>query len=192
MSSPLQDRKKLVRAHFRGLQASFDEQDFLGWNRSLATLLISSLKRVKPLSMVAAYRSRPREANLGPLFGLPFQFCFPKVISDAQMEFRHVKRAKEDSEFDVGAYGILEPRAEHPVVDIRVMEAAFIPLLAFDEQGGRLGYGRGYYDRVLAGFHGLKVGVAFEWQCSREPLPMEAHDSRLDLVVTEKRLREFR
>lgn len=192
MSLPLPALKREIRSHFRGLQASFDEEDFLAWNQSLAPLLISSLKKVPPLALVAAYRSRPREANLRPVFGLPFQFCFPKVISDSEMEFRQVKKAKEDSEFDTGAYGILEPRSDHPLVDPRVMAAAFLPLLAFDEQGGRLGYGKGYYDRMLARFPGLKIGVAFEWQRSAEPLPMEAHDHRLDLLVTEKRIRDFR
>lgn len=192
MLSPLQARKKEVRAHFRGLQASFEEEDFKAWNRALVPHLLSSLKKIAPLAMVAAYRSRPREAALSPVFGLPFQFCFPRVISDSRMEFRHVKRAKEDSEFEVGAYGILEPRAEHPVVDTRLMAAVFIPLLAFDENGGRIGYGKGYYDRMLADFSGLKIGVAFEWQRAGEPLPMEAHDRRLDLIVTERKVREIR
>ena len=192
MLSPLQARKKELRAHFRGLQASYDDEDFKAWNQALVPHLLSSLKKIPPLSLVAAYRSRPREANLGPLFGLPFQFCFPKVTSDTAMEFRHVQKAKEETEFDVGAYGILEPKAEHPVVDVRLMKAAFVPLLAFDENGGRIGYGKGYYDRMLASFSGIKIGVAFEWQRAGEPLPMEAHDRRLDLVVTERRVREFR
>lgn len=189
---PLQAEKKELRAHFRGLQASFADEDFQAWNRNLAPLLITSLKKIPPMSLVAAYRSRPREASLGPLFGLPFQFCFPKVTSATAMEFRHVKRAKEDSEFDVGAYGILEPRPEHPVVDFRLMAAVFVPLVAFDERGGRLGNGKGYYDRMLAGFRGLKIGVAFEWQLYGHALPMEPHDARLDMIVTEKGVRELR
>lgn len=189
---PLQAEKKELRAHFRGLQATFADEEFQAWNRGLAPRLISSLKKVAPMSMVAAYRSRPREASLGPLFGLPFQFCFPKVTSATAMEFRQVKRAKEDSEFDVGAYGILEPGPRHPVVDFRLMAAVFVPLMAFDERGGRLGNGKGYYDRVLTGFPGFKIGVAFEWQLYGGPLPMEPHDARLDLVVTEQKVREFR
>jgi len=108
------------------------------------------------------------------------------------MEFRFVKKAKEDSEFVLGCFGILEPRTEHPLVDPRAMSAAFIPLLAFDALGGRMGQGKGYYDRMLANFAGLKIGVAFEWQFSSSPLPKEAHDQKLDLVVTEKQVREFR
>lgn len=108
------------------------------------------------------------------------------------MEFRHVKRAKEDSEFDVGAYGILEPRAEHEVIEPSIMAAAFIPLLAFDAQGGRMGQGKGYYDRFLAEFKGIRIGVAFEWQFSPSPIPREPHDELLDLVVTEKNVRDFR
>lgn len=192
MNPQKMDQKKAVRAHFRGLQASFSDDQFREWNLALTPHLLSTLKNTPPQSRIAAYRSRPREASLRPLFGLPFQFCFPKVLSNTEMEFRLVKRAKEQSEFDVGAYGILEPKEEHPVVEPREMAVAFVPLLAFDGQGGRMGYGKGYYDRILAGFTGLKIGVAFEWQLSSETLPMEAHDERLDVVVTEKTIRRFR
>ena len=192
MDSQTQALKKDCRAHFRNLQSSYSDDQFREWNRALTPKLLSTLKAVPPLSFVAAYRSRPREASLMPLFGLPFQFCFPKVLSASAMEFKHVKRAKEEDEFQIGAYGILEPKPEHPVVDHRVMAAAFIPLLAFDARGGRMGYGKGYYDRILSSFPGLKIGVAFEWQFSHNPLPLEAHDVRLDMVVTERSLREFK
>jgi 5,10-methenyltetrahydrofolate synthetase len=188
---PLQARKQASRAHFRSLQSSFSEDQYRDWNRALAPPLLSALKKVPPQSMVGAYRSRAQEASLLPVFGLPFRFCFPKVVGEGLMEFRWVPKAKEDSEFETGAFGILEPRAGHPLADPCAFRAAFVPLLAFDSSGGRLGYGKGFYDRVLADFSGLKIGVAFEWQHSSEALPMEAHDQRLDMVVTEKRVREF-
>lgn len=191
MGSSLVDLKKQCRAHFRGLQANFSEDDFRGWNQALAPQLLSALKLVLPRSYVAAYRAFPREASLLPLFGMPFHFCFPKV-KPGGMDFRHVAKAKEVSEFEVGAYGILEPKLEHPVVEPREIAAAFIPLVAFDEQGGRMGQGKGYYDRFLAEFKGIRIGVAFEWQRSDTPIPREPHDELLHVVVTEKRVRDLR
>jgi len=71
-------------------------------------------------------------------------------------------------------------------------DLVLVPLLAFDSQGGRLGYGAGYYDRTL---HELKkkragvlaVGVAYDDQ-QVEEVPTGAKDSRLDAVITDRRL----
>ena len=59
--------------------------------------------------------------------------------------------------------------------------------MLFDRRGNRLGYGGGFYDRFLANRapRALRVGLAFACQISDAPLPAEAHDMPLDLLVTE-------
>jgi 5-formyltetrahydrofolate cyclo-ligase len=89
-----------------------------------------------------------------------------------------------------GAFGILEPRAELPAVSRQEQgsEAVvwLVPGLAFDLQGQRLGRGRGYYDRLLDGTRGVRVGVAWDWQVLKS-LPHAAHDVAMDWVVTDTR-----
>jgi 5-formyltetrahydrofolate cyclo-ligase len=71
------------------------------------------------------------------------------------------------------------------------LDVILIPGLAFDLNGNRLGQGGGWYDRVLARApHALKIGVCFDCQIL-ESVPHEAHDVKMDFVVTEKRLLEF-
>jgi 5-formyltetrahydrofolate cyclo-ligase len=66
-------------------------------------------------------------------------------------------------------------------------QLTLVPLLAFDRAGYRLGYGKGYYDRLLIAAGGLAVGLAFA--CQELPnLPRAAHDHPLDLIVTEEGL----
>ncbi|MCR9204243.1 MAG: 5-formyltetrahydrofolate cyclo-ligase [Halobacteriovoraceae bacterium] len=60
-----------------------------------------------------------------------------------------------------------------------------IPGLAFDKSGGRLGRGKGFYDRFLAEFKGLKVGICFEEQLINT-VPREDHDVNVDFVVSER------
>ena len=87
-----------------------------------------------------------------------------------------------------GDYGTREPSLDAPTF---VPDIVLVPLLAFDAGGGRLGYGGGYYDRTLAAYPGaLAVGVAFDAQ-EVDAVPMEAHDRRLDAVLTESGLRDF-
>jgi 5-formyltetrahydrofolate cyclo-ligase len=89
-----------------------------------------------------------------------------------------------------GAFGIREPRAALPAVprQERGDEAVvwLVPGVAFGPQGQRLGRGRGYYDRLLAGTRGVRVGVAWDWQVLMD-LPHAAHDVAMDWVVTDTR-----
>jgi 5-formyltetrahydrofolate cyclo-ligase len=72
-------------------------------------------------------------------------------------------------------------------VEPATIEAVILPGSVFDRQGGRLGYGGGYYDRFLATAApaALRIGLAFELQVVAA-VPLEPHDERLDLLVTEE------
>lgn len=63
----------------------------------------------------------------------------------------------------------------------------FIPGVAFDLKKGRIGYGGGFYDRVLRNTQAFKIGVAFSFQIFEE-LPLEDHDQKVDIVITEKEI----
>lgn len=62
-----------------------------------------------------------------------------------------------------------------------------VPGLSFDLAGGRLGYGKGYYDRFLAEFAGISAGICYEMMLSEE-LPRGEHDRNVDIIVTEERV----
>lgn len=85
-----------------------------------------------------------------------------------------------------GASGVMEPGEDAPEISPR---ALLVPLCRFDRRGGRIGYGRGHFDRsiaALAAMHPLlTIGLAFSAQETDE-VPMETHDQNLDVVVTER------
>jgi len=86
-----------------------------------------------------------------------------------------------------GAWGILEPRPERcPPLDLFAPDVALIPAVAFDRTGSRLGFGQGYYDRLLARpafAKTLLVGVAHDFQIV-DDLPSDAWDRPVNAVVT--------
>lgn len=91
------------------------------------------------------------------------------------------------SRLQPGPYGISEPRPQYQKrVDPKEVDLWVIPGVAFDFVGNRLGFGGGYYDRLLSGTSGRKVGVAFEFQVV-DRLPIEPTDHPVDLVMTEAR-----
>ena len=104
------------------------------------------------------------------------------VAKDAPLLFR---RWQPGDMLITGAGGIEEPSAEATPLDPMVL---LVPLLAFDAEGNRLGYGGGYYDRSMAKLRAfgpvLAVGVAFAGQAMAE-VPHGPGDQRLDWIVTE-------
>ncbi len=86
-----------------------------------------------------------------------------------------------------GHMGIPEPR-DARLLDAAMVEVAFVPGLAFDVCGGRIGYGGGVYDRLLPKLRAstLRIALAYDFQVMKEVLPQEEHDLPMDYIVTEK------
>lgn len=89
-----------------------------------------------------------------------------------------------------GKFGILEPGAGSPELELNQLDLVLVPGVAFDVSGRRLGRGHGYYDRLLANLAAIKCGVAFDPQITAE-LPAEPHDVRLDCILTPTRWLQF-
>lgn len=108
----------------------------------------------------------------------------PRVAPDRQLEHLIVRSWDE---LEPGAYGIPEPVAACPAVDPGQVDLICVPGVAFDAQGGRLGYGGGFYDNFLGACPAPRVALAFDLQIV-EAVPREAHDLKVDTIVTERRL----
>jgi 5,10-methenyltetrahydrofolate synthetase len=89
-----------------------------------------------------------------------------------------------DTPMRIGHHRIPEPDATHAVLP----DLLLVPCVGFDEDGYRLGYGGGYYDRTLVAWPGttrpITVGVAYE-ACRCPALPRELHDVPLDAIASE-------
>ncbi len=104
--------------------------------------------------------------------------AYPRVVAGTRvLEFAEGSLAS-------GAFGLLEPSG--PALALHEIAAFVIPGIAFSRDGGRIGWGRGYYDATLAAARpdALRIGLAFDCQLVAE-IPREAHDIGVDLVVTE-------
>lgn len=136
---------------------------------------------------VALYASTGSEVNTDNLFtqlserNIPVLFprCAP---SGKRLEFAPVGALDE---LRRGRHQILEPTQE--AEPLRAQDVVVLPGLAFDCSGGRLGYGAGYYDRALANFSGVRLGLAFDCQILPK-LPRASHDQPVHQVITESRV----
>ena len=149
---------------------------------------IRTLDQYRYAKRLALYQAINGEIDLGGLWrAAPMQgkYCyFPALNKDGTLSFLP---ATPTSPFLKNQYGIKEPdvgREEAILPD--QLDLMFLPLVAVDEQGTRLGMGAGYYDRTLAHSRPpLLVGVAYEFQRQSFIQPA-AWDIPLDVVITER------
>lgn len=112
------------------------------------------------------------------------QVSVPKVITDnGGMIFVNFD---ESESTEINKWGILEPidSTEVPKHDIDMI---IVPMLGGDITGSRIGYGKGYYDRYLADYKGLSVGLCPSAFVISD-IPVENHDIKLDFIITESQI----
>jgi len=106
--------------------------------------------------------------------------CYPKIVG-------------EDLEFyaDVDQWGNSGLKVQEPVsgkkVKLSDLSGIFVPALAFHADGHRLGRGKGFYDRTLADFTNLKVGVCYQFNILNS-VPTESHDVGMDYIITDEKI----
>lgn len=136
------------------------------------------------LRTLAVYAALPGEVDLTELIARHPErtWVYPRVAGE-DLIFHAVGNPVSD--LVAGAFGVREPSPALTEIPIGVIDAFLCPGLAFDEHGGRLGRGRGFYDRMLAGARpgALKVGVCFANQIVPNTF-QEPHDVRMDRVVS--------
>ena len=88
------------------------------------------------------------------------------------------------NELKKGNYGILEPDNDK-LVNKKDIDLLIVPIVSYDKDHNRLGYGGGYYDRYLKDYEGKVIGLAFTFQ-QVEKLPVERFDLPIKTIIDEK------
>ncbi|WP_138505068.1 5-formyltetrahydrofolate cyclo-ligase [Nostoc sp. PA-18-2419] len=136
---------------------------------------------------ILAYFSFRQEPDLSPLFtDTKYRWGFPRCVN--QSLSWHVWQPHDS--VASSAYGISEPHPNAPTLDPTEVDLILIPSVACDYQGYRLGYGGGYYDRLLSSPEWLTkptMGIVFDFAYLSQ-LPIEPWDKPLEAVLTESGL----
>lgn len=148
---------------------------------------LCSLPDFRAAGVIMFFASFRSEVETGPMIRRALlagkRVILPKVKGRdlALFEIKDI-----DRDVSPGAWGIPEPVESRPA-RLTDIDLIITPGAAFDERGNRLGYGAGFYDRILSAFSGTTIALAFEAQIVPE-VPVDKHDVPVEKIVTEKRV----
>ena len=181
--------KKAIRRSVVALRDALSGSE-RGQQASEITAKLLALPQFISASTVAAYASFGSELDTGPflegVLNTGKRLLLPRV--DSERRALHFHRVTElEGAFLAGPWGIREPDpARCAEADLREIDFMLVPGVAFTRRCERLGYGGGFYDGAIGDIRddAARVAAAFDLQIVHT-LPLEAHDRRVGLVVTQ-------
>ena len=187
------EAKHAVRRQARDARCAFDAQTCAAHARSAAERLLS-LPVLGDARVVMAYAASAEELDPAPaiaaLHDAGKRVVLPRIEAPGVLGLYEVA---SDEELEPGALGIRQPHADAPRVAAELVDAVIVPGVAFDANGRRLGYGGGYYDRLLPRLREdcERIGFCYDEQLV-DLVPVAEHDEHMHVIVTPTRVIRLR
>ena len=183
-------QKTTIRKEILEKRKSQDPQVNAAQSRSITGTLIGR-KEFQTADRILIYLSKDGEVGTDHLLGRAFELgkrvCVP-VVDRGNDEIRISELPGPEIGFRLGAFGVREPaEGDLNFVSPDQIDLVVVPGLAFDRRGGRIGYGKGYYDGLLTQLRSRvpRIALAFEFQVL-DTVPQDENDIQVDTIITEK------
>lgn len=180
-------QKQNLRREIRNLRKKMPIEDRQEGSRKICDFLLKNLEGV-PVGNLFSYMALTEEPDLLSAMQTAkswgWNVYLPAVTTPPKME-----AALWGDPLIKTSLGFFQP--EKPsVIAPQSLSVLWIPGVAFDNEGYRLGMGGGFYDRFLERTAGVKVGVGWSFQLL-DHIPKESHDDKMDFLVTEQKIHSF-
>jgi 5-formyltetrahydrofolate cyclo-ligase len=191
MSTPpsVVDRKKQIREQAHAARNAQENKDELSRKICETFVALPEYAAAKTVLFYVDVRSEVRTRHyLATAFTHGKKIVVPWCNDKGELELFHLAAMEE---LAIGMYKILEPRPElrrlpAKVVAVEVLDLVMVPGVAFDRRGGRMGHGKGYYDKLLEHARPDTPLVALAFECQMFPeIPVAEHDVFMDKIITE-------
>lgn len=183
--------KTFLRSHYKKKRLSLTKQevDHLSQRvcKQLDKLSIWRLKHYHIFISISKYNELDTSSIINKLKSEKKIIVVPKISNN---ELVHIA-INDQTEFSINEYGIKEPNNGNHFI-IENLDLIFIPLLAYDLEGHRVGYGKGYYDRFLklTNKSSLKIGLSF-FDPINKIQDIDDNDVKLDYCITPTQVHKF-
>ncbi len=189
----IKDEKSIIRKKQKIIRDKIFNKQPSHFALSLFNKLFEKIN-FQEINIVSSFISINSEINTKELNNLIFiknkTLCLP--IIEKKNSHLIFKQFKSEENFVKGHMNISEPQNKNKILN---PELIFVPCLAFDHRGNRLGYGGGYYDRTFAYLNNINhsfISVAYAYEEQKlEYIPIDKFDFKVDYVITEKNLYSF-
>lgn len=184
--------KSTIRKRIAGLRDAISEGERQAKDRAIIEKIfgISGFAEAKVVLLYASFRS---EVQTGTVIAYALKTGKTTVLPLVNRKEKRLslRRIRSMEDLTAGYMGIPEPKSTAGEVDLKSVDCVLVPGVAFDLRCFRIGYGGGYYDRLLGGAspRPLLLAPAYEEQVV-DDIPVDEHDVRMDMIVTEKRVIE--
>lgn len=179
--------KKELRAEIKKLRSEADKEMLLRADKAIFEKIIASEEYIRCSSLLL-YVSAEIEVDTQRLIAYSLKLgkavYAPRVVKGTRnMDFC---RIYSFDDLEEGYFGIHEPKNHCPICcSFGSDSLCIVPALAYDHNGFRLGYGKGFYDVFLSGFKGIKMGICYE-NCVKQTVFRDSLDVPVDILITEK------
>ena len=187
MASSMKAIKQELRARFKPLRRAIPAERKAEYDKAILER-IRALPCYQRAACLLCYVSLPDEVDTFALIRSALadgkMVCVPVSLEETHtVDFYEIHSPEE---LEPGTYGVLEPVTEKAkkIISFPRPTVCLVPGLVFDKEGYRLGYGKGYYDRFLQRFGGVKIGVCYS-EMSVDLLPHGYHDRPVDWLIHE-------
>lgn len=183
--------KNSLRKSVLSFRSSLDKNDVLSMSADIFRQFLS-IEKIRHASRFMLYVDFRNEVAtreiISALLDLDKEVYLPVTLKEEKRLIP--KRIFSLDDLVSGAYGILEPNVDAPIIVPSLLDVVVVPGSVFDKNGYRTGYGGGYYDRFLENTDAIRIGVCFDFQLVDDVFP-ENHDKRMDFIITEKSILSF-
>lgn len=180
--------KKALRKEYLALRNSKPQEELLESSKKIVDNLYSVPEFIKAETIMVYVSFRGEVDTLSLIKQLLEQknhVCVPLCNStDSTMTAREIK---DFSDLSSGSYGILEPDKASPVVHAQNIDFIVVPGCVFSENGHRIGYGKGYYDRFLCNTNAFSCGLCYDFSLLKT-IPHEKTDVKLNMIITQNNI----
>jgi 5-formyltetrahydrofolate cyclo-ligase len=178
--------KKALRQDILRKRSELPAEERKAKSREIENLLfnLSDVKTADIIMFYASFRSEVEtHAMVRRALAEGKRVVLPKIKG---RDLSLIEITDFDRDVKPGVWAIPEPKGGQ-LIEPGQIQVIIVPGAAFDDQGNRVGYGAGFYDKLLKEFKGATVALAFELQMVSD-IPADAHDVPVQKIITEKRI----
>jgi 5-formyltetrahydrofolate cyclo-ligase len=188
-----QEQKSVLRKEILQKRNSLSDSEISSKSKLIQEKLIGSSEFIESKS-IGIYLSIGSEVQTSDIIRNAIEsektVLLPRVIPNDLHYFIVEKHDFDQDLFDINKFGIKEPKKTNVKLDF--IDLLIVPGIVFDHHGYRIGYGYGYYDKFMAEKEFSKsIGLAFDLQVVKKPIPKVEYDKKIDILITESGIQVF-